>query len=197
MNSCGDSTRVVHPLFQTEDGGSIPTSPLQLHIGEVSVAKAIDLNALWHSRLPSVIRGNIDRNRHSVCFAAEFDGVFYASAIWSSPVAGDLLTKGEYWLELRRFAIADDAPKNTASRMLSIMCRLIRARFPEIVRLISYQDTEAHAGTIYKAAGWSRGKVVTDTNWGLRRSPTGRVRNAVIAPGVKVRWERVNNLLGV
>ena len=116
MSPSGESIRVVHPLFPVEGGGSIPTSPLQLHVGEVSVVKAIDLNALWHSRLPNVIRGNIDRNRHSICFAAEHAGTFYASAIWSSPVAGDLLTKGEFWLELRRFAIANDAPKNTASR---------------------------------------------------------------------------------
>jgi hypothetical protein len=153
------------------------------------VVKAIELNALWHSRLPTVIRGNIDRNRHSICFAAEHDGVFYASAIWSSPVAGDLLTKGDHWLELRRFAVANDAPKNTASRMLAVMVRIIRRRFPTIVRLISYQDTDAHAGTIYKASGWRRGKEVTDTNWGIRRSPTGRKRNPVVAPGVKIRWE--------
>jgi hypothetical protein len=189
VNLSGDSIRVVHPLFQAEGGGSTPTSPLQLHIGEISVVKAIDLNALWHSRLPTVIRGNIDRNTHSVCFGAEYAGIFFASAIWSSPVAGVLLTKGEHWLELRRFAIANDAPKNTASRMLAIMVKLIKKRFPEIVKLISYQDTNVHRGTIYKASGWTQGKSVTDTNWGLRRSPYGRIRNQVVAPGVKIRWE--------
>ena len=183
----GESIRVVHPLFQTEGGGSIPTSPLQLHVGEVSVVKAIDLNALWHSRLPKVIRGNIDRNRHSICFAAECAGIFYASAIWSSPVSRELATNGECLLELRRFAIANDAPKNTASRMLSVMVRLIRRRFPEIVRLLSYQDTAVHAGTIYKAAGWQR--------VGFRRggidawSSNVRKRVNTQAAGDKVRWE--------
>jgi hypothetical protein len=191
MDTRGDCIRVVHPLFQEEGSGSTPTSPLQLHFGQISVPQAIALNALWHSRLPRVVRGNIDRNRHRVCYAAEFAGVFYAAAIWSSPVAGDALTKSEFWLELRRMAIADDAPRNTASRMLSWMVRDIRRQFPELARLISYQDTDVHAGTIYKAAGWTAGHEVTDTNWGLRRSVHGRKRNDVVAPGKKIRWERL------
>lgn len=185
----GDSIRVVHPLFQTEGSGSTPTSPLQLHVGQITVQKAIQLNALWHSRLPTVIRGNIDRNRHSICFAAEYDGVFYAVAIWSSPVAGLRLTRGEQWLELRRYAISEDAPKNTASRLLSVMVRLIHRKYPEIVRFISYQDCDSHSGTIYKASGWVIGKTVTDTNWGMRRSVHGRIRNIVVAPGKKIRWD--------
>ena len=30
-------SRLVHPLFQAEGGGSIPTSPLQLHVGRIAV----------------------------------------------------------------------------------------------------------------------------------------------------------------
>jgi len=186
MIQSGESIRVVHPLFQEEGGGSIPTSPLQLYVGQVSVVKAIDLNALWHSRLPKVIRGNIDRNRHSICFAAEYAGTFYASAIWSTPVADNLLkTSGGYCLELRRFAIANDAPKNTASRMLAVMIRIIRRRFPDIVRLVSYQDTEAHSGTIYKASGWHIAALSKGRSW----SANGRIRNPEQSMADKIRWE--------
>jgi len=186
-NIGGESIRVVHPLFQEEGGGSTPTSPLQLYIGEISVVKAIDLNGLWHSRLPKVIRGNIDRNRHSVCFGAEYAGTFYASAIWSTPVADNLLkTSGGYCLELRRFAIANDAPKNTASRMLSVMVKLIRKKFPEIVRLVSYQDTAAHLGTIYKASGWRQTALSKGRSW----SVNGRSRNPEQSIANKIRWER-------
>jgi hypothetical protein len=160
-----------------------------LHIGAISLDTAIRLNALWHSRLPVVIKSNAQRVRNLACFAAEHENRYYASAIWTDPIAGILLTKGERWIELRRYAIADDAPKNTASRMLSIMVRMIRKKMPEIVRCISYQDTDAHEGTIYKASGWIAGKVVSDTNWGLRSSEHGRKRNPVVAPGIKVRWE--------
>jgi len=190
IDSRGESIRVVHPLFPVEGGGSIPTSPLQLHVGEIHVTRAIQLNAIWHSRLPNVVRGNIDRNTHSVCFGAEYAGNFYASAIWSSPVAGNRLSSdGTIWLELRRFAIASDAPKNTASRVMAIMVRLLRVKFPDVTRLISYHDTDVHSGTIYKAAGWTATKKVTDSNWGVRSSGRGRKRAPPVAPGIKVRWE--------
>jgi hypothetical protein len=181
MSASGESIRVVHPLFQVEGGGSIPTSPLQLIIGEIHVNQAILLNHLWHSRLPNVVRGNVDRNKHSVCYAAEFGGVFYACSIWTSPVARKLNDRG--WLELRRMAIADDAPKNTASRMIKIMTMMIQKKFPSIERLISYQDTEVHKGTIYAAAGWVKEAENTNADWGKSRN-----RAAPQATGAKIRW---------
>jgi len=183
VNIGGESIRVVHPLFQTEGGGSTPTSPLQLHIGQIHIMQAIQLNATWHSRLPNVIRGNIDRNRHSVCYAAEYANVFYAVAIWSSPVARKLATSGDEWLELRRMAIANDAPKNTASRMISVMVRMIKIAFPSITRVISYQDTAVHAGTIYKASGWKREATSTDADGWQSRN-----RRLNQATGTKIRW---------
>ena len=183
MNPSGESIRVVHPLFQKEGGGSTPTSPLQLNIGEIHVTQAIKLNSVWHSRLPEVVRGNIDRNKHSVCYGAEYENQFYAIAIWSSPVARKLATSSEHWLELRRMAIADNAPKNTASRMISVMCRMLKKKFPEIVRVISYQDTEVHAGTIYKASGWNvEAKSSKADGWQSRN------RRLNQAAGDKIRW---------
>jgi hypothetical protein len=86
---------------------------------------------------------------------------------------------------LRRFAISDDAPKNLASRMLAIMVRLIRRSKPEITTLVSYQDTDTHAGTIYRAAGWAPREVGGGGQWNSsRKSRTGeRIRH-------KIRWEK-------
>jgi hypothetical protein len=127
------------------------------------------------------------------CFAAEFAGIIYAVAIWSNPVAASLPQRE--WLELRRFAIAGDAPKNTASRMLAVMGRLIRESLPEVKKLISYQDEEAHAGTIYKAAGWVAGQRHAGGSWNrpnarnLNGKPRTRPdRNG--ATGPKIRWEK-------
>jgi hypothetical protein len=141
------------------------------------------LNAAWHSRLPEVIRGNIDRNKYSICFGAEFSNKFYAIAIWSSPVARKLATSGDDWLELRRMAIANDAPKNTASRMISVMVRMIKKAFPEIKRVISYQDTDVHHGTIYKASGWNQEAKNTNADWNKSRN-----RASAQATGTKIRW---------
>jgi hypothetical protein len=93
---------------------------------------------------------------------------------------------GDKLLELRRMAIAPDAPKNTASRMLGVMRRKIQAKFPEVIRLVSYQDTEVHKGTIYKASGWevanTQEKVADWTN-------TTRKRSKPQSTAPKVRWE--------
>jgi hypothetical protein len=179
-----DTARIVHPLFRAEGCGSVPASPLQLNIGEISLDKAISLNWLWHSRLPDVSKSNLQRVRHLVCYGAEYDGLYYAVAIWTDPIAR--LLNGRNWLELRRFAIANEAPKNTASRMLAVMAKLIKNKWPHIVRLISYQDCDVHQGTIYAAAGWKAEAVNRSGDW-VRDN---RDRRVAQAPGMKVRWGR-------
>ena len=176
----GDSIREVLPLFRGDDGGSTPTSPLQLHVGKISVVLASELNKLWHSRLPQIESASI---QGADCFGAEYGGIWYATAIWTTPVARML--NGRRWFELRRFAIAPDAPRNTASRMLSVMVAKIRKANPSLVRLISYQDTEVHNGTIYKASGWE----ATVQSEGGEWSRPSRKRNAVQSGAPKIRWE--------
>ncbi len=175
--------RVAHPLFQAEGGGSTPTSALHLRFDCIALKRAIELNREWHSRLPRVVESNIVRTVRHVCYSAEYCGLFYAVAIWTNPVAR-LLPQTTY-LELRRLAIADDAPKNTATRMLGWMVRDIRKRFPVIERLVSYQDTAVHSGTIYKAAGWTATTIDAGGEW----SRPSRLRNAVQSGSPKQRWE--------
>lgn len=175
--------RVAHPLFQAEGGGSIPTSALDLRFGCIAVKRAIELNREWHSRLPKVVESNIVRTNRHVCYSAESGGLFYGVAIWTSPVAR--LLNQVTWLELRRMAIADDAPKNTATRMLGWMVRDIRNRFPMIERLVSYQDTAVHTGTIYRAAGWTATVINKDGDW----NRPNRFRGVSQAASAKQRWE--------
>ena len=87
-----------------------------------------------------------------LCYALVYQDVVYGVGIWSHPVSNYRDAKRH--LELRRLVIPDYAPKNTASRMLALMVRDIRKRFTQYSACISYQDTEVHLGTIYKAAGW-------------------------------------------
>jgi hypothetical protein len=183
MASCVDSIRVVHPLFQADCGGSIPTSTLHLRFYAIAESVFLPLNEAWHSRLP-----RCGGSHFRVCYGAEHDGLWYAAAAWSNPVAR-LLPQLE-WLELRRFAIAPDAPKNSASRMLGWMRRDILKRFPDVTRLISYQDMDAHVGGIYRAAGWKQAENYKPRaggwiGWG-NRPRKGRTNQAV-AP--RMRWE--------
>lgn len=182
-NKSGDSVRTTRSLFQMRDGGSIPTSPLQLRIVEIKPQLASELNEKWHSRLPRIHWSNITRNTHYICFAAEYDGRYYAVGIWSSPVAQNRFKDGKSILELRRLAICKDAPKNTATRMLAVMIKIIKKRFPEIKRLISYQDTEVHKGTIYKAGNWKIGGETDFISW------QNRPRNPDQSKAKKIRWE--------
>lgn len=182
--SCADSSMVEQSLFQAANGGSIPTSALQLTVTTTSAAFACKLNEKWHSRLPRIHPSNVIRNRHSICFVAWYGFTEIATAIWSSPVAGNRMKNGEQVLELRRLAIGPDAPHNTATRMLSLMRREIFRTFTDISLLISYQDTEVHKGTIYKAAGWKPTLLSNGKSWGETRD-----RNADQSTAPKLRWE--------
>ena len=140
------------PLFQEERGGSIPTSALDLRIEEIGARLACDLNRKWHSMLPRTDLGNILCGTSTVCYGALFEGTWFAVGIWSQPIIRSLCDGAT--IELRRLAISDSAPRNTASRMLAIMRRLVSKKFPQMRRCISYLAVDVHAGTIYKAAGW-------------------------------------------
>lgn len=176
-----DSAEAAYPLFQEEEGGSTPTSALQLRVRECSSAMFREYNRKWHSRLPEPGAFYV----HGMYFAAEHEGRCYAVAGWSEPIAPMLSHKGIF--ELRRFAISPDAPKNTASRVLSVMVRLVKAGKPQKIRLVSYQDTEVHTGGIYKAQGWHIGRIMPlgEKTFAGHIRPMKHVQST--AP--KIRWE--------
>ena len=185
MNLSADNVRDSIPLFRNGSGGEIPTSAHQLLFQKTDVHRACALNALWHSRLPKIDWSNVVRNKDYICFVAEHDMMAYASAIWSSPIASNRLKEGASSLELRRMAIAEDAPKNTASRMLGWMRRYIKKHLQHISLLLSYQDTDVHDGTIYKASGWIVANKSKGTSWTNKK----RKRNKEQSLADKIRWE--------
>lgn len=179
------------PLFRGGRGGATPTSALQLQIRRCKVVRACELNALWHSRFPKIDWSNVVRNQDYACYVAEYDDIAYAVAIWSSPIAANRLKEGKTALELRRMAISDHAPKYSASRLIGIMRRIIRKEMPHITLLISYQDVDVHAGTIYKASGWTLVAKNKGTSW---KNDT-RQRSDEQSLADKVRWEYRLNVL--
>ena len=170
------------------EGGATPTSALlakQLIVEECEFSVAVTYNRLWHSVLPEfrgVFRGL------KACFAGRYGGEIRAVAIWTSPISrgvDDGTTS-----ELRRFAIGPGTPANTASRMLTVMVKLMGKKYAQLVKVISYQATSVHSGTIYKAAGWSYGRLnkAKDCRWLLRKD--GK-RNPLQIESDKIRWEKV------
>jgi hypothetical protein len=143
------------------------------------------LVATWHSRLPEITNWQTCE----FCFGAEFDGNWFAVAMWGNPVAREFNGRG--YIELRRFAINNESPKFTASRMLAWMLRQVRAK--GFVKAISYQDTDVHNGTIYKASGWKAigMKKNIGTGWQTRNRPTMQ------SAADKIRWEYNLNGTGI
>lgn len=162
-----------------------PASPRGFSIRSIGAPDACKLNAAWHSRFPKIDWSNVVRNRYYACYVLEAAGVAYGVAIWSSPIAANRLKDGQRLLELRRLALAPECPKNTATWMLARMQEDITQRFPEVIRLISYQDTAVHFGTIYKAANWTMANVQEEeVKWD---GPRKRNQEQSTAP--KARWE--------
>lgn len=75
------------------------------------------------------------------------------------------MTNGKKILELRRLALCEFCPK--------------------IIKLISYQDTEVHLGTIYKASNWKVGGETQLMAWDNIK----RKRNQLQSTANKIRWE--------
>lgn len=182
-----DGAIVAYPLFQGEDGGSLPTSALQLRFEEIDMMDACALNRRWHSMLPRTDLGNMLCGNMSVAYAAEFSGMYLAVAIWSQPIIRSIMDGKT--IELRRLAISSDAPKNTASRMLAVMRRLVKKKYDFLEKAVSYLAVDVHAGTIYKASGWAPvGKVVEarpQRFTGSRQRSTGPLQTK----SKKQRWE--------
>lgn len=188
-DKCVGGAVVAHPLFQAEDGGSIPTSTLQYVIEEVDMRKAAELNRGWHSLLPRTDLGNLLCGNTSVAYAAEYDGKHYAVAIWSQPIIRACCDG--HTIELRRLAICSEAPKNTASRMLSICRRLVKKKFPEMNKAISYLAVDVHAGIIYKASGWTPVGKVVDARPQRLPGDRNRATGPLQTTSRKQRWEIV------
>lgn len=143
------------------------------------------LNELWHSRLPKIHWSNVVRNTHYICYTIYCGDMVCGTGIWSSPVAQNRFANGRELLELRRLAIANNAPPNTATRAIALMQDDIKKAMPDIKKLISYQDTGVHKGTIYKASNWTIGAETPFIDW----STTKRKRSAIQSDASKIRWE--------
>lgn len=72
------------------------------------------------------------------------------------------LVRGTAWsnmLELNRMAFSDSLPRNSESRALSVLTRVLRRHAPQVKWIVTFADgTQCGDGTIYRAAGY----VLTD-----------------------------------
>lgn len=179
--------RIAEPLLYPPQGAPL-TSARQLTLSACSVEHARLLNARWHSRLPRT-----QRSPWQFAFRLVHDSITYGVALLHNPSARCL---PHHWIELRRLAIAPDAPRYAATRFLSLIVKYLIRHHADREMIVSYQDTSVHEGTIYRAAGWQIGAVQQPrarNRHTLR--PSGRAyRTSDNGPDPdqagKVRWER-------
>lgn len=160
----------------------------ELILERCPVETARTLNSEWHSRLPYTQPGP-----WILAFAARTKIEIVAVALWHNPSARNL---PKTWLELRRMAVSPNAPHCTASWFLSAMTKWIRKYMPGVTRLISYQDTSVHKGTIYKAAGWFPGAIAkarlrdrSKPRRGTHRAYRTNSNGLSVDGAEKIRWE--------
>ena len=140
---------VAYPLWESDSRLKPGIKARDLEFEICPKKHAVDFIRRYHSRLPKCQSGP-----WMYAFRAHYNGKTIAAALWNNTSARTLPS---CWLELRRLACSPEAPFNTCSRFLAWMARFLKQHAPTIRRLISYQDTAVHHGTIYKASGWHEG----------------------------------------
>ncbi len=148
---------------------------------------AAELNRQWHSLLPRTDLGNLLCGNMSVSYGFRYHDDWYAVAIYSQPIIRSLCDGST--IELRRMAVCNKAPKNTATRFLAVTRRQMSTKFPHIRRIVSYQAIDVHHGTIYKADNWIPVGDIVDARpqrlTGSRQRATGPLQTR----SRKRRWE--------
>jgi hypothetical protein len=182
--------RRLQPLFHPVESEPPDRASSLTLWSDCPVDLARDAIRAWHSRLPRTQQGP-----WKLAFVAHYNFTCFAAALWHNPSARTLPSD---WLELRRLAVAPDAPHCTASWMLGAMARWIKKSLPGVPRLISYQDRDVHTGTIYRAAGWTVGAISeprqrdrSKPRVGTRRDYRSNLNGCVPDAAGKVRWEQV------
>ena len=144
----GDCSSVADRPLPEADDGSIPIR--SLHIAECGVQDIKSFIERWH------YSHTIFGCTTSACFSVTYDGLIVGAAIFGLPAGMGVAAKysgGAKLLELRKFCLADDVPRNGESRVLGVMFRKLKAAGVGVI--LSYADpAHGHAGTIYRATGF-------------------------------------------
>lgn len=155
---CGDSSVAELPLFQGENGGAIPTSPLPFPSGwRVERCMRADISSFilrWH------YSGSINGCTTNFCYRLLDSGGQLAGALFYGfmAMAGQwkrFADSPDKVIELRRLCCIDDTPKNCESFFVSKTLKMMRRDWRPDGIIVSYSDLEyGHTGTIYRASNF-------------------------------------------
>lgn len=142
---------MVEQATQSKNGGSNPTPPLQVYeCPQQDIARFVEQTHYSHSVFGITAE---------VCFKVLDGDRIVGAAIFGNPAGMGVLKKygenGKYRTsELRRFVLADECPRNSESKLIAVMLRILKKK--GFQRILSYADPAAgHSGVIYKATGFA------------------------------------------
>lgn len=165
--------------FQLDNGGSIPTSPLQLRISLISKETAGIAYRQWHYFGDKGFLA-------SYSFGAYFEDLLYGAISYGIPNAKNiygLFTSDSQagWLELTRLALSDKLPKNSESRVIAVTLKLLRKYEPKLKGVITYADTAYnHTGVIYRASNFEYlGLTAQKTDLFVDGKPVGKLDRGI------------------
>lgn len=152
MNLRGDSIGAMHSLFQGKEGGSIPTSPLQLRFEVIDPRTAAVAYRRWHY-LGDV--GFLSQISFGAYFEGELEGAISYGPLSAPEMKGYWDRKSQFgWYEIKRLAMSPNCPRNSESRFIGKTISLLRRRCI-VSGIVTYADSAAgHTGIIYKASGF-------------------------------------------
>lgn len=147
-------------------------------------AKNIEIRPISKSDANNVVRqihysGKVDP-RSQLHFGVFYQGkchgaMQFGPSIDKSKMIG--MVRDTHWngfLELNRMAFADSLPKNSESRALGVVFRLIKKEYPHIKWIVSFSDgTQCGDGAIYRASGFLLTQI--KKNSAMWRMPDGEV----------------------
>ena len=139
---------VEQRTIQFENGGSIPTSPLQLKVKECRFKDIRHIFEQFH------YKGGHMGGGITLCLGAYYKSECLAGVVVGKPRHNKKYSDGCECVEIRRMACIDELPKNSESWLLSKTIWWLK-NHTTINRVISYSDQSVgHKGTIYKAANF-------------------------------------------
>lgn len=171
------------PCDLVESASELVSQPIHL-------IRMLELNRLWHSALPNLPYRTAQWGDLVEPLAiSDGQGGVYAVSLVTRPIAANRMRWPlDHLAELRRLAVAPYAPKFTATRSLRLIRQSIKSGHPDICTLVSYQATDVHSGTIYKADNWTRDDPQTYQGWASHgdSAKAGAMTQQNTSP--KVRW---------
>lgn len=151
--TCGDSLMAEQLSFQIEEGGSIPTSPLQNFNYRVE-------------KIPTVLGKEFVKKYHyshgihngPMCYGLlngnDLIGVLAFATPCSEAVCASVfgIEHKRSVTELHRLVLLDEVPKNAESWFISRVLRQFKKDRPNYNAVLSFADaTQGHIGVIYQA----------------------------------------------